>query len=144
MNFTPFKRLLPVCAAAFCLAQTAKAEPTGVWMTEGNQSHIKIESCGDSLCGTIVWFDEPRNEDGSLKVDAKNMDHSLRTRPVLGLQVMSGFVDAGGGKWIDGKIYNPQDGATYRSELEVIDASTLKVSGCVFIFCLGQDWKRLE
>ena len=138
--------LAAVCgfAAAICLAQTAVADPRGVWMTEGNQSHIEIRSCGDRLCGTIIWLQNPNNPDGTPKLDVENPDASLRKRTLLGLEMLSDFINKGGGKWAEGKIYDARDGATYRSELEVIDASTLKVSGCVFIFCQGQIWQRLK
>ena len=46
--------------------------------------------------------------------------------------------------WDDGEIYNPEDGKTYDSEMEVIDADTVKVSGCVWFICKTQTWKRVE
>lgn len=49
-----------------------------------------------------------------------------------------------GGVWDDREIYNPEDGETYDSEMEVIDADTVKVSGCVWFICKTQTWKRLE
>lgn len=142
MNLKFLKPVFCGFAAAICLAQSANADPRGVWITEGGESRVEIKPCGDRLCGTIVWMQEPKNDDGSLKLDKENQNASLRDRPILGLDLLSDFIDKGGGKWAEGKIYNPKDGATYRSELEVIDASTLKVSGCVFIFCQEQTWIR--
>ena len=48
------------------------------------------------------------------------------------------------GVWRDGKIYNPENGKTYRSVLKPAGPDTLKVSGCVFIFCETQTWKRVR
>ena len=142
MNLKFVKPVFCALASAVFLAQPANADPRGVWITEGNESRIEIQSCGDRLCGTIVWMQEPNNDDGSPKLDTENENASLRDRHILGIDLLSDFVDMGGGKWAEGKIYNPQDGRTYRSELQVIDASTLKVSGCVFIFCQAQTWIR--
>ena len=142
------KRLLQATltglVATIVLATGGSADPRGVWLTKDGNSHIEIRSCGKKLCGKIVWIDEPNNADGSPKLDTKNKNKALQTRPILGLELLSGFTDAGGGKWTKGRIYNPEDGQTYRSKLEVKDQDTLDVSGCVLIFCQAQSWTRVE
>lgn len=125
-------------------AGAASADPKGMWLTEGGKSHVKIEPCGDKLCGEIVWLKEPNDEKGAAKVDINNENESLRSRPIMGLNLLANFVDKGAGKWESGKIYNPEDGKTYNSKLEEADPKTLKVSGCVFIFCKTQVWTRVE
>ena len=136
-------------AAAACLALAAGypgvagADPKGTWLTDGGKSHVEIESCGDKLCGAIVWLKEPNNAKGSPKLDVNNEKESLRGRPILGLDLLTNFAAKGGGKWEGGKIYNPEDGKTYRSKLKLVDADTLEVSGCVLFFCKDQIWTRL-
>lgn len=140
-------RCLSALAAVFCLAfgGNALAEPRGVWLTPGGKSRIAIAPCGDRLCGKIVWLKEPNDERGQPKRDAGNEDEALRSRPVLGLPLLTGFPqEPEGGVWDDGDIYNPEDGKTYSSELEMTDRDTLKVSGCVWIFCKSQIWKRVK
>jgi hypothetical protein len=39
-----------------------------------------------------------------------------------------------GDHW-SGRIYNADDGQTYASDISLVDAKTLKVSGCVLIIC---------
>ena len=46
--------------------------------------------------------------------------------------------------WDDGEIYNPEDGKTYSSELEMNNPNTLKVRSCVWFFCQTQIWKRVK
>ncbi|MCE2492358.1 MAG: DUF2147 domain-containing protein [Alphaproteobacteria bacterium] len=94
--------------------------------------------------GKIVWLSESRNADGSEKLDIHNKDESLRERSIMGLELLTDFAAAGDVKWMEGEIYNPEDGKTYRSELELTDSGTLKVTGCVFIFCKTQTWTRVE
>ncbi|MCY3672067.1 MAG: DUF2147 domain-containing protein, partial [Alphaproteobacteria bacterium] len=54
------------------------------------------------------------------------------------------FEAGGEGPWKGGRIYNPENGKTYRSNLRLKGADTLRVSGCVFIFCETQIWTRVE
>ncbi len=124
----------------------AYADVENIWLTEGGKSHVKIEPCGERLCGEIVWLREPNRDDGSAKLDRRNEDKSLRGRPILGLQVLTDFEDEGGGTWRGGEIYNPEDGKTYSSKLELVDSNTLEVSGCVFfgLLCKTQTWTRVE
>ena len=144
-------RYLPVFAAVFCLAFGATAaadpgaDPRGVWLTPGGNSHVEIAPCGDKLCGRIVWLKEPNNKKGQPLRDARNEEESLRSRPILGLPVLTGFPqEPTDGVWEDGKIYSPKNGKTFRSEMEMKGRDTLKVSGCKWIRCKSQIWKRVR
>ncbi len=138
------KAIFAGLVATIFFTGASNADPTGVWLTPAGNSHIEIRLCGEKLCGKIVRFTEPRNADGTLKLDEKNKKEALRTRPLLGLELMSGFTETGDGKWTKGRIYNPEDGQTYRSKLEVKDHNTLNVSGCVLVFCKAQTWTRVK
>ncbi|MYA89479.1 MAG: DUF2147 domain-containing protein [Boseongicola sp. SB0662_bin_57] len=138
------KAILAGLVATILFPGVGSADPTGVWLTPAGNSHIEIRLCNEKLCGKIVWFTEPHNADGTLKLDEKNKNEALRTRPLLGLELMSGFTETGDGKWTKGRIYNPEDGQTYRSKLEVKDHNTLNVSGCVLVFCKAQTWTRVK
>ena len=137
------RSLIPALASVG-IAGAALAGPEGVWLTEGGKSHVEIRQCGEELCGAIVWLREPRNEDGSVKLDKNNKDEALRSRAILGLELLSGFPAGGDGPWEGGRIYNPENGKTYRSKLRLKDDGALRVSGCVFIFCETQIWTRVE
>ena len=122
----------------------------GVWATdpdnEDGQAHIQIYKDGDSYAGKIIWLEEPvyppDDEEGMAgkeKVDRENPDESLRARPILGLEMMSGFEFAGSGKWKKGTIYAPDDGKTYKCKLALNDDGTLKVRGYIGISMLGRN-----
>ncbi len=138
------KSILAALVATILFTSVGNAEPTGVWQVPDGKSHIEIWLCGEKLCGKIAWFTDPHNADGTLKVDEKNKNEALRTRPLLGLGIMSGFTETSDGKWTKGRIYNPEDGRIYRSKLEVKDHNTLNVSGCVLVFCKAQTWTRVK
>ena len=121
------------------------ADPHGIWLNERKDAHVKLYSCNkDELCGEIVWLKRPLGKDGKPRRDVKNEDESLRKRPMLGLQVLWGMEDEGDGEWEDGEIYNARDGETYDGEVEVIDANTVEVSGCVWFVCKTETWTRVE
>jgi len=119
-------------------------EAKGVWLTESKKAHVEIYDCAPKLCGKIVWLKEPNDKDGNPKVDVNNSDASKRSEPLMGSNMISGMARASSDLWKDGEIYNAEDGKTYASKMELEDEKTLKVSGCVFVFCKAQTWKRVE
>ena len=78
---------------------------------------------------------------GKPQLDAKNPDPALRTRPIVGLQLIKDFKSAPGGKLSGGTIYDPQSGKTYASKLALNPDGTLKVEGCISIICQAQTWR---
>tara|TARA_R100000005_G_C5002359_1_gene209933 strand:- start:5961 stop:6392 length:432 start_codon:yes stop_codon:yes gene_type:complete len=141
-----FSILLAAIGAAFLLSAdpAAAADATGVWATKDGNSHVKIAPCNDKLCGEIIWLKEPLTPEGKPKTDQHNSDEALRSRPIIGLQMLNGFVKDGENEWGDGEIYNPEDGKTYRAKMELVKPDALEVKGCVLMFCQTQDWTRVE
>ena len=78
-------------ALLFSSAASAK-DVTGVWSTVDGESHVKIEPCGEKICGKIIWLKEPLTEKKIAKTDIKNENVSLRGQPINGLQILKGFV----------------------------------------------------
>jgi uncharacterized protein (DUF2147 family) len=129
----------------------------GLWSTEpdeGEWSHVEVYKCEDRYCGRIVWLSHPlfpeAGEWGGAdtpKIDWRNSDESLRSRPIMGLELMHSF-QADDGKWKDGRIYDPYSGKTYRCELTLAeDGQVLKVRGYVRIafinFGRTTEWTRV-
>ena len=70
----------------------------GLWSTTNNTSRVEIFKCGNSYCGKLAELKYPnystrdkRGMAGQPKVDRNNPDPDLKTRPLLGLQVLEGF-----------------------------------------------------
>ena len=79
--------------------------------------------------------------------DGNNPDKKLRSRKIVGLSLLSGFVPSDDkNKWQDGKIYNPEDGKTYSCSLTLRDDGKLDVRGYVGISLFGksQIWARAK
>lgn len=140
-------RPLPALVAAVVLASTAGStaassavSPIGLWLTPDDHGQVEVLACGDKLCGRIVTSDRLKADPG-LK-DTANKNPALRNRPLKGLMIMTGF-NGGPARWTGGTIYRPQDGGAYQGTIDMVDARTLKLKGCVVApLCQTQTWKR--
>ncbi|CAN7535874.1 DUF2147 domain-containing protein [Bosea sp. LjRoot90] len=132
--------LASVLAAALVTALPALADPmgdmVGRWRDSDGESEIAINRCGSALCGKIVWLKQER-------FDIFNPDEALRKRSLLGLQVLSGFKPAAKGA-LEGEGYNPADGKSYRTTLELASHWSLVMRGCVLggLICDDDTWSR--
>ena len=127
------------------LAAAARAEtPIGLWET--GESHIEIYNCGDLLCGRIAELDEPLDAEGKPKTDENNPDPALRTRPILGMDLIAGFSRKSDTQWVKGRIYDPRDGKTYKCKMSLQKDGTLEVRGYVGLSLFGKTvvWTRIE
>ncbi|TCM36825.1 uncharacterized protein (DUF2147 family) [Novosphingobium sp. ST904] len=113
----------------------------GKWRTPSKHGVVELGRCGESVCGRIVDSDGLKaNPD--LR-DINNKDTTKRTRKVKGLQIVGGF-KAKGNEWVEGQIYNPEDGGTYKATITPVGADTLKLKGCiVWPLCKTQTWTRI-
>ncbi|MFN3659071.1 MAG: DUF2147 domain-containing protein [Pseudolabrys sp.] len=136
-------------AAAFgllMLSSAALAESAeGTWLSEDGGTKVRLVDCGGKLCGTVVWLDEPVDkETGKAKTDKLNPDPAKRSRPLLGLQVVSGLKPNGPERW-SGSIYNADDGRTYQAHLQIKSRSVAVLQGCVLaVLCKGHTWRRVN
>ncbi|MDO8354509.1 MAG: DUF2147 domain-containing protein, partial [Aestuariivirga sp.] len=103
---------------------------------------VRIAPCGPSLCGAIVGLAKPLDKKGRPKVDKKNPNTSLRTRPLMGLTILANMKSAGENTW-RGTIYNADDGKTYSSYMK-LSGSNMKVKGCFGPFCKTMLFVRLN
>jgi uncharacterized protein (DUF2147 family) len=104
----------PAPAAAPAPAPTS---PLGIWATEENKGNVRIEQCGQNLCGYAVKTGE------RILINMKPSDNT----------------------WT-GQIHDPDSGRNYDSTIAMKGANLLKVQGCAFggMFCGGQTWKRIS
>lgn len=132
-------RISAALAAATLLtyAGHAAAPVTGRWVTESKDGVIDIYECGASICGKISKFLVPP-PNGVGQKDDNNPNKALRSRTLLGMNILTGFKSAGN-EW-KGQIYDPKSGKTYRSVVYKGKSGNLVVKGCVGPFCQAQTW----
>jgi uncharacterized protein (DUF2147 family) len=104
----------PAVAAAPVQAPTT---PLGVWATEENKGLVRVEQCGQNLCGYAVKTGE------KILIDMKPSN----------------------AKWT-GQIHDPDSGKNYDSNIAMKGPNALRVQGCAFggMFCGGQTWSRVS
>jgi uncharacterized protein (DUF2147 family) len=102
-------------------AQAANS-PLGVWLTEEKEGKVRIEQCGNNLCGYSV--DKKSNQNGEQIL--------INMKP-------------GKDKW-SGRIFDPNSGSTYDSTVALKGSNSLRVQGCAMggMFCGGQTWTRVN
>ena len=134
-----------VAFGAHAFAQSPM-ETTGTWLTEDGRAKIRIEHCVDNnvkLCGFVAWMKDPVNEKGQPRLDIHNPDPNKRTRPSLGLELMTGLEKDEDSAYA-GEIYNADNGKMYAVTLAVEKADELHVKGCMLKFlCGSQTWTRV-
>jgi len=95
----------------------APTTPLGIWATEENKGNVRIEPCGQNLCGYAVKTGE------RILINMTPQDS----------------------KWT-GQIHDPDSGRNYDSTIALKGANSLQVQGCAFggMFCGGQTWNRVS
>ncbi len=124
-------------------AGAAAASPLdGLWLTDDHKGIVRVGPCSAGnlrLCGWIVRVLD--SGPGVPTRDINNPDPALRSRAILGLPVLSGFVPYNGA-WIGGSAYDPKSGRSYRASLRLQEGGALGVTGCVLLFCRTVTWTR--
>jgi uncharacterized protein (DUF2147 family) len=142
MNSFRSTATLAVLFSGLMLASAQAAEPTGTWLTQKRDAHIRIARCGEALCGTIVWIkDKIDSKTGKPPVDEENPDPRLRNHPIVGLRIFT-MRPYQNGAWI-GPIYNSDDGQSYAGKLTLRGAGSLDVQGCAGVMCGSETWHRI-
>jgi uncharacterized protein (DUF2147 family) len=138
--------LLVTAAATIAALPALAASPYGVWQNEEGTAEVRVEACGESLCGKVVGLREPLDKEGKPKLDWMNPDAKLRDRPVMGLMVLHSFVPDGPDRWVNGTIYDPDSGNTYKSTMTVLPNGTAEVRGYVLLPVIGRTtyWKPIR
>lgn len=153
VGITPRAFACLLASLLFVLPASANAGASaieGTWKTP-DKSEITIKSCNQGFCGYISKVVVPPDVYAVNKAavdelsghftDQMNKDPSLRDRPILGLKLLTVHrTDTPG--YFEGKVYNPQDGGTYKGKLKVVGSDKLRLDGCFLVFCKGQEWTR--
>lgn len=128
------------------IAQAGAAEAAGTWLTEDGRAKIRTELCGEGgqkLCGYVVWLKSPLDDKGQPRTDLKNPDPAKRSRPSLGMELMSGLKPDDPTHFA-GEIYNAEDGKMYSVTVSIESNTELRVHGCLLHFlCGSQAWTRV-
>ena len=76
--------------------------------------------------------------------DVNNPDAGLRSRGLVGVQMISNIRPSGAG--FEGSLYNYKDGRTYSGRMNFSGGNAMQLSGCVLggLICRTQTWTRVN
>jgi uncharacterized protein (DUF2147 family) len=138
-------KLTLTASAALALSLTmlavspAFADPTGDWRVADGTATVRIKHCGAGLCGFIASTSTPAGRDDH------NPDPRLRSRSVLGIEILINLQKAGENVW-SGTTYNAEDGQTYSVKVSLQSEQALQIQGCVpgGGACGSETWARVR
>jgi uncharacterized protein (DUF2147 family) len=113
----------------------------GEWCTQVEENRpparIRFERAQDGTYMAILsWSSAPRK-------DIHNKNPKLRDRSVVGIVLMWNL-RYDDGEYVDGYVYNPEDGGTYRVKTELSGTESLKVRGYLGISLFGETKKWMR
>jgi uncharacterized protein (DUF2147 family) len=105
----------------------------GDWRNPEGSVQVRIDTCGATLCGTVVAASP-----GAI-ADARDSGYPA----LIGMQLMHDYHAAGRGRW-QGTIFVPDIGRSFSSHIDLVDAQHVRVSGCLLgkFLCKSQLWRR--
>ncbi|SDS89421.1 DUF2147 domain-containing protein [Bradyrhizobium canariense] len=97
--------------------------PLGDWQTEGKKGTVRIERCGQSLCGYVLDLSSS-NKGDTVLIDMKPKSAS---------------------EW-SGNVYSRDSGNTYYGTIAMKGPNLLRVEACAIgkFWCSGNDWGRID
>jgi uncharacterized protein (DUF2147 family) len=117
----------------------------GKWKLEDGTAIVEVYQQGDVFNGKIVWLQNPTEADGSPAKDKNNPDEKLRSRQLIGLNMLHGL-KKNGREYSGGSIYDPGNGKTYNCSMKV-EGDILKVRGSLDkrgLLGRTMDWFRVK
>ena len=124
---------------------TYAQDVVGKWKLEDGTAIVEVYKQGDVFNGKIVWLQNPTEPDGTPAKDENNPDAKLRSRQLLGLNMLSGL-KKDGDEYTGGNIYDPGNGKTYNCSMKV-EGDVLKVRGSLDkrgLLGRTMDWFRVK
>ncbi|MEL6719704.1 MAG: DUF2147 domain-containing protein [Bacteroidota bacterium] len=112
-------------------AQTSKGDfVIGKYLSPDKVGQIEVFKRNGKYYGRTICCNEKR-------MDVKNPNPALRVRSRIGIEFIHDFEFDGDNEYINGTIYNPEDGRTYSAKMW-LDGKELNMRGYVGAPILGK------
>ena len=137
-----FLSLFTLCTVCISNAQTNTDAIVGKWMSSENNLEVEVFKKGNEYKARVVWFDDTDDKSSPMneRCDKKNPDKSLRTRKIIGMEVMHGLVyNTDDEEWEDGRIYDASSGKDWNAKAWITKDGWLKVRGFWHFEFLGEN-----
>ena len=129
--------MLSLITMALALAgQTPQPAPSvdGVWTNPRGTVQGRTGSCGDKICGWIVWASPQAQADARKK----------GVNQLIGTALLRSYRATERGHW-SGEVYVPDMQSSFYSTITMVDPQTLNIKGCILggLLCKSQIWRRV-
>lgn len=144
------KVMFALCAllvSFFATAQNDKADNIlGKYSATHGKDAYKVQitkQADGTYKGTIYWLLNPYEKDGSVSLDKKNPDKSLRNTRMDRVVLFSGLsYDSEKKQWSGARIYDPQRGISVKMTARFENAGTLIIRGTVLGIGESITWNK--
>ncbi len=143
-----FLALLIIATAFNIPSHHSTSNITGRWMSTENNLEVEIFKTGNEFKARVIWFDDSDDKSKPLdtRCDVKNPDEQLRTRKVIGMEVMRGLIyNPNNDDFENGRIYDASTGRNWNANALLMTNGQLRVRGYWHFQLLGQNifFKRI-
>ena len=122
--------LLILVASSLTFGQKSDDRILGKWITEAGNCLVQVYREGSEYKAKILWFDVKGKKPMNEWYDIKNPDMSLRSRKLVGMEVLQGLhYNPQDNEWIGGSIYDATTGKKWDSVVWMDRNNALKVKG---------------
>ena len=124
---TCFIVLLTLFSPLPALAESTQ-DIRGLWLSQKRDVAVRVERCGDMLCGRIAW------------IAPEEHPYSVTGAPLCESNILQGFSVQTPEEttWKGGQIYKADDDEHYNAILTLSDADTLKLRAYIGVPALGK------
>jgi uncharacterized protein (DUF2147 family) len=138
------KYLIGICFLALTIkgnAQNKQDAILGKWESTQKNLIVEVYKENNAFKAKIVWF---YDEDDTItpideRLDIKNPNKSLRSRKIIGTDVLSGLVyNAKQNRWNGGRIYDATSGRTWDATVWLTTPDSLSVRGFYIFRWIGK------
>ncbi|MBV9963040.1 MAG: DUF2147 domain-containing protein [Parafilimonas sp.] len=126
---------------AICHAQNKEDAILGKWESAEKNLIVDVYKQDDNFKAKIVWF---YDEDDTItpiqkRLDLKNPNKALRSRPIIGTDILSGLqYNSKQGRWNGGRIYDATSGKTWDATVWLTSPGALSVRGFYLVRWFGK------
>jgi uncharacterized protein (DUF2147 family) len=138
------RKLLVACAAGVAALSSVSAgvadaaspiQASGVWRNPKNSVHVRMQPCGNTVCGVVVWAN----------ARAQQKAREAGTPRLVGTQLFREFRQIGPGEW-SGRVFVPDMNKTFSGSMKAEGPNAITGRGCLFgrFLCKSQTWTRVS
>jgi uncharacterized protein (DUF2147 family) len=122
--------LLLIVISTKLYAQAGCDKICGKWESSEKNLIVEVYKIANDYKAKIIWFNAGSEKLMQNWVDENNPDKALRSRKLLGMNVLTGLnYVPGSNSWENGMIYDAKHGREWNASAYITDKGVFKVKG---------------